>query len=124
MVKKRVKRHVPPSRIRYEESHPIIAIRVPRQIHDQLVEIREKTDQSWADLMNVALKLQEPVLTRKPDQKELDKAFEEGLEEGWKEYSIVFPCSKCGKDIIVNSENKQLIIQHLRNSGLKHKKCQ
>lgn len=120
---KSTKKKPPPSRLRYEESHPVISFRTAKGIYDQLEEVREKTGQSWADLIKVALNLQKPVLTRKPDDRELKVAFEEGWEEAWKEYSMVFPCSKCGKDIIVDSENRQFFIQYLKDHGIKHKNC-
>lgn len=65
---KSTKRKPPPSRLHYEESHPVISIRMASEIHEQLEEIREKTGQSWADLMKVALNLQKPALTRKPNE--------------------------------------------------------
>ena len=124
MAKRQGKRGIPPSRQRYEESHPTVTVRVSREIYNQLLEIREATGQSWADLMKVALKLQKPVLTRKPNEAELHISFEQGWEHAWNEYALVVPCSKCGKDITVNSDNKQSAIEYLKSGGFQHQKCQ
>lgn len=38
------KRHVPPSRSRYEKQNPTVSIRVPREMYDRLKTLKEQTD--------------------------------------------------------------------------------
>ena len=101
MVKKTTARKPPPpSRLRYEEKNPVIAIRVRRDLYSQLVTIRKQTGQSWADLLEVALKLQKPVLTpRPPNKSELDAAWKRGWEAAKEEYAVVYLCKRCGVTI-------------------------
>ena len=129
MAKSTQRRHVPPSRLRYEQSHPTIAIRVSKDIYSQLVEIREKTGQSWADLMKVALKLQEPVMEpRKAKPEELKKARREGYQVGWKEattkFQVTYACSGCGKPIELSSPGeKEAAAKYMREHNWSHRGC-
>ena len=120
MVKKIItKKSAPPSRLRYEEKNPVIAIRVRRDVHSQLVAIREQSGQSWADILEVALKLQKPVLTpRPPDQKELDAAWKRGWEAAKEEYVVVYLCKRCGKSIeLVDPKARLELAQMLYGKG-------
>lgn len=133
MVKDRVKgalpRHVPLSRLRYEQSHPCIAIRVPREVYDALVEIRKRTGQSWADLMKVALKLQEPILEpRQPDPQELAKAERRGKVAGIAEtvarYRVLYSCSECEKPMDLTSDaEKRAAARYMQEHGWHHGRC-
>jgi len=37
------KAHKPPSRIKYEQSHPTVSVRVDRKLYDELKELQELT---------------------------------------------------------------------------------
>lgn len=121
-----VKKPPPPSRLRYEEKNPVIAIRVRRDLHNQMVAIRKQTGQSWADLLEVALKLQKPVLTpRPPNKNELDAAWRRGWEEAKREYVVVYQCKRCGGTIeLVNPKAKLEVALMLWGKGsFMHDRC-
>jgi len=44
-------KHMPPSRLRYERSHPVVAIRVNRELYNELKELSKKTGKSFADFL-------------------------------------------------------------------------
>ena len=124
MVKK-IKRQ-PPSRIRYELSHPIISCRVSREIYDRLVEAKEAEDKSFADILKIGLGKQEV------QSKEILEAKTQGVDEGYKKgyaeaelrYKVNYKCSKCGQAVEVTSENsKKAISGFMREKGWAHKEC-
>lgn len=120
MVKKiTAKKSPPPSRLRYEQKNPVIAIRIRRDLHSQLVAIRKQTGQSWADLLEIALKLQNPVLTpRPPNKSELDAAWKRGWEAAKEEYVVVYPCKRCGDAIeLVDPKARLEVAQMLYGKG-------
>jgi len=54
------KRASPPSRVRYEGSHPVLSVRVPKELADQLREIRRQSGKTLGDIIREALGAQEP----------------------------------------------------------------
>ena len=54
------KRHAPPSRLRYEESHPTVSVRVSRELYDDLGELRAKSGKSLGDILREAVGRQRP----------------------------------------------------------------
>jgi len=133
MAKPKTRKKLPPSRLLYEQGHPVIAIRVSNELHRQLLDIRETTGQSWVDLLKVALEIQKPILEpRNPSQSELDKEFEEGneigYETGWEEakrrYLVSYPCSVCKVTIeLESSAEKKQVTDHMTKRRWAHKKC-
>ena len=53
------KRHLPQSRVRYQQRKPTISIRVPREIYDRLKGLREQGEKSLDDILREALGVQE-----------------------------------------------------------------
>lgn len=43
--------HKPPSRVRYEQSHPTISVRINRELYDELKELSRTTGKSFADFL-------------------------------------------------------------------------
>ena len=133
MVAKNSRKRISPSRQRYETNNPVISIRVPKELYQKLVEVRQTTRQSWTDLLRVALRLQAPVLTpRKPSQKELEEEFErcftmaydEGEADAKREYLVTYRCSVCSGPIdIEHAQEKQAAAQYMHDAGWGHAKC-
>ena len=133
MVAKNRSRKIAPSRQRYEENNPVISGRVPKEVHQKLLEIRQVTGQSWADFLKVALRLQAPVLIpRKPSEKELEEEYERGFTMGYdegeadakREYLVTYRCSVCKGPIdIEHAEVKRAAAQYMHDAGWGHSKC-
>ena len=63
MVKTQGKRgSIPPSRRRYEASHPTVSFRVDLDLYAQLKELKEKGNLSVADILKVGLERCEPLV--------------------------------------------------------------
>ena len=88
------KRRMPPSRQRYEASHPTITARVSRELYDELQRLRDTAGLSYADVLRVGL-----------DKAKVDTGkaylggFDEGMEGGWElaqeQYEVTYFCSSC-----------------------------
>ena len=63
MVNKQGKRRpTPPSRLRYESSHPTVSFRVDQDLYSRLKELKWKADLSVADVLKVGLEKSEPLV--------------------------------------------------------------
>ena len=69
-------KHIPPSRKRYEETHPVIAIRVDKALYDKVKDIKEANDISFADILKQGLGMQKA---------EAESAFSKGRDAGQRE---------------------------------------
>jgi len=97
------RRKLPPSRVRYEKSHPVVSIRLRQEDKTKLLEISEKTGKSPARLVQEALDL---------FKRDIEAVYNEGYKEGWGCFE--YPCSICGKpvqvDITNNESAKQVLL--------------
>ena len=86
------RRHLPPSRQRYEASHPTVSVRIPRELREELEELKQTAGLSMADILKAGLdKL-------KPDIEEIyDKAYGEGYAKAEEEYKVLVKCYRCGR---------------------------
>lgn len=84
------RKHVPPSRRRYEESHPTVTVRVDQELYRQLKSLRESTGQSVADVLKVGLGRVQADL--RPAQ---EQAYSDGYEDAQNEYEVTYWCSRC-----------------------------
>ena len=113
------KRRVPPSRLRYEQSNPTISIRVSRELRDRLVELKQKSGKSVADVVREALDVQEP---------SVEEAYQRGRKNGFKaaerRYRVDYRCSVCGGTLTIESpKEKQAAAQFMREYGWGHSSC-
>lgn len=111
--------HKPPSRVKYEQSHPTVSFRIERQHYDQLMKLLSKSGQSIADFFKEALSLQ---------QSNTDLVYEQGYEKGFgdakEQYSVTFPCCICQETAEVNTnEIKLLVAEFLTKFGVGHEPC-
>jgi len=111
MVKDRVK-HKPPSRIRYEQNHPVISCRVPKEVYDRFQDMREMTGKSFADILTEGIGIFEMKVEEIIDKVSKDigeDQFKLGKEEGRKEGRKIElgACEKCGKALLWDFNNKE-----------------
>lgn len=103
-----------PSRKRYEASHPVISVRVTKQIYDQLQEARQN-GQSYGDVLRVGLRIQKTNL--QPLQEKIESLELENLklDELVEKRSVRYPCYLCKRSLAVESEQeKEVCLQALR----------
>ena len=110
------KRHKPPSRIKYEQTHPVIGIRVDGLLYERLRELKRKSNMSFASLVKQGLDVLES---------SVGEAYERGHAEAEEKYSITYPCSICGEEIVVTRESKsyEAMRTYMREHGWGHSEC-
>ena len=114
--------HKPPSRIRYEQSHPVSSCRLDKKTHDLLQKRLDDAGLSFAQFVKSQLGVLE---LKMPAVKMIErKAYQKGYVKATHEYQIQLECHKCGEPmtVIPNSQMHEAIIGHLE--GLwSHKNC-
>ena len=126
-MKKTTTKHKPPSRIKYEENHPVISCRLSKADYDLLKQRLEELNISFATFVKDALGRLE---LKMPS---IDEAWSKGYDEGYKygynkakkEHQIWYYCNVCREriDIRPNSEAHKDMIQYMREHGWGHVKC-
>ena len=141
MVKARYKPpHKPPSRIRYEQAHPTVTVRVSKELHDEMKEYTETEGKSYADILKVALGAQKASSDKahNRDYKEgyakgvaerQQKAYDEGYKAGTKKERIVSlgHCTSCREPLIWNlnnAKNIEQLSQIVDKARWQHTDCQ
>jgi len=117
MVNVRVKGRVrPPPRIRYEQTHPVIAIRVDNETAERLRALAKESGKSLATLFKENLDLQE---------EHHNEVWLKGRDEGRKEHQIWYYCAVCSKriDVIPNSDSHKAIIKYMKEHSWGHGAC-
>ena len=56
------RRPLPPSRERYQQSHPTVSLRVDRDLYAQLKALKQTSDMSVADVLKVGLERCSPLI--------------------------------------------------------------
>ena len=108
-------RHQPPSKIKYNQTHPTLSIRVSQDLYDQLKELREKSGKSLGDILREALDKQAP---------STNKAFQRGFNKARRQFVVTYRCSICGGPIeVTTGREKQEIVEYMRSEGWAHGGC-
>jgi predicted transcriptional regulator len=109
------RKHQPPAKIRYNQTHPTVSIRVSKDLYDLLKELREKSGKSLGDILREALGKQAPTA---------QKAFDRGYAKARETFQVTYACSVCGKLMQVTSaDEKQAIAGYMRENGWHHVNC-
>ena len=106
----------PPSRVRYEKSHPVISFRVSQEEHDQFKNLLAKKGQSQREFFKEAIGIQEP---------KYEKAYNNGFEEAKQKFRIWYYCNVCGEKIWIkpNGDNHKAMIEYMKKEGWRHREC-
>ncbi len=78
------KKHKSPSRLRYEESHPVVSFRISQDLHDRFKEVLKCRDQSVVEFFKDALDKQQ-----------------DGFSPG---ALVALPCCCCGEPMALNTK--------------------
>jgi len=112
-------KHKPPSRIRYEQTHPTVSIRVNKELYEKLKEVKEMGNQSFADILKVALGVQ-----KRSTKGAYDRGYKTGLEEG--RVVSLGNCSNCGKVLHWNlsrEKDVELLTKAINQARYIHSEC-
>ena len=107
--------HKPPSRVRYEASHPTVTVRLSAEVHKRLLKLCQTTGKSPADVMREAVGVQEV---------SAGSAYQKGSQDTKALYAVTWKCPVCGKDVTARAEqSKKLAGEYLAQLGWKHGEC-
>ena len=113
------KPHKPPSKIKYDQSHPTVSVRVTQELYDQLKDLRERGGQSLGDILRQAVKQQKPSTTRAYNQ-----GYSQGYNDAKREFAVDYKCSVCGGNMTITSEQeKKTVAKYMREHGWSHSRC-
>lgn len=114
-MQKAISTHKPPSRRRYEASHPTVTIRVSPEVHQKLMNIRQTTGKSLGDILREAVGVQEASAR---------SAYQRGYQAAEALYAVRWKCRVCGEDCTANDEAmRKRAAQHLADIGGIHSAC-
>ena len=84
----RKKRHKPPSRVRYEQAHPTVALRLTLELKERLKQHLEARGISAATFVKEALGAHpiDTVDLAKVRRQEYETGYREGYEDGWERH--------------------------------------
>ena len=105
--RKKNKKKIPPSRQRYEQTHPVVSIRLSREISESLEKFKQAHGLSLADILKLGL-----------DKAKLDLeiAHSRGMEDGYligygsaqDEYEVTYWCGHCrGRHLSITTEEER-----------------
>lgn len=112
-------KRIPPARQRYEQSHPVVAIRVSQELYDQLQSIKTKGEKSFADILKEGLGIEKATT-----EKTYRRGYNKGYAEAKKLYCVRYPCKGCRQPLeITSEEEKEFARQAMIQVGWGHQRC-
>jgi hypothetical protein len=112
----------PPSRVRYERSHPTVSCRVTKGIYDRLRETKEREGKSFADILKIGLGILEA--KAKKDEKAYSRGYKDGYHQAELRFKVTYRCNVCGELITVNTrEARQAVKEYMQDHGWGHRAC-
>jgi flagellar biosynthesis/type III secretory pathway protein FliH len=136
-------KHKPPSRERYEQKKPVVSIRMPKELQDDLIRFLQETGRSRVTFIRIALN-QLKADHKKAFDQGYDKGYkkgydigkkdgetlgwetgyEQGKEQGKKDWAIWGYCMICGKLLYItpNSKEHRLLVDKMKKA-LFHPEC-
>lgn len=130
-MKRKTNRRKPPSRVRYEETHPTISVRVDRELRDRLDQIKTLEGKSIRDILRVGVGLQEVAAEQSYEcgfvygrGRGQDEGHQRGFEEAKRRYLVQYRCPGCGDLMEVSSDNaKRAAREYMEERGWGHREC-
>jgi hypothetical protein len=120
------KRAESPSWIKYDAAKPVISFRTDKELDERLEAVKKTEGKSNADVMRDGVGLNEVKIKSeaKIRQEAYDQGWEKGIDEAFEVFVVTYPCSKCGKEITVDSpEEKKAIRKYMREHRWCHVAC-
>ena len=124
-MKKHIKRKSP-SRVKYEQGHPVASFRISKKLNDRIQVIRKTEKRSLTQILEAGAGLLEVKI--RSEEQVRQKAFQEGQIKGYKlaesAYNITFPCSVCGQIMEVSHiDTKKAVRKFLIDGRWGHEDC-
>lgn len=107
-----------PSRNKYENNHPTISARLPKDKHDKLLALLRNLDVTLPQLLLHFIGEYEIKIMS------IEEARQKGYQEAKKTYMVTFLCRKCGKPVAITSKQaKEAVSKYMTERGWGHKEC-
>ncbi len=114
----RKKKTPPPSKIKYDNNHPTVSARLPKDKHDKLLKLLESLDMTLPQLLLNFIGEYEIKVTP------VDEARKASYEEAKKTYIVPFACKICGKPLAITSTRaKEVAGKYMTEQGWGHAEC-
>jgi hypothetical protein len=106
----------PPSRIRYEESHPVVSARLSKDDHEKLKVLLASRKESFPRFLRDAIG---------SAKAKYDRDYRLGYDKGKEDWQTWYHCAVCDKriDIIPKGESHEALIRYMREEGWQHSSC-
>ena len=120
------KRNKTPSRIRYERSHPTFSFRTYEELNNRIEAVKKAKGISNTNIVEAGVGLFEVKVKKEEEirQQIYDEVWEEGVNAAWDLLAVTYSCSKCGKQMTVDTEEeKKAIRKFIIASGWHHGDC-
>jgi hypothetical protein len=109
------KKKIPPAKIKYDQAHPVISIRVNMKLKSALEEIRQNSGKSVGDILREALQTQAP---------SVKDSYSHGFNDAKEIYAVYVKCRICGGNLLLDHDaDKKMAAKMLHASGLVHNEC-
>ena len=119
--------HKPPSRVRYEQSHPAISCRLNKETYDLLKQQLEELGDVSVCSSRAARDSPPRIKMPKPEDTERvrEEATREGYSQAIREWQIWYYCNVCKKKVTVkpNSVDHKRIIGFAKQNYWAHESC-
>jgi hypothetical protein len=112
------KKKTPPSRTKYEKTHPTVSARLPVEVRGKLLANLRILGMSVAEALKVlAGELEIKAIP-------IEAARKAGYEQAKKRYMVIYKCAVCGKYIvIVSPKEKEAAARYMTEHGWVHAEC-
>ncbi len=121
-----MKKKKTPSSGRYDKNNPVVSFRALEKDREIYLEVKQKQGVSHGDIYRAGLGIFHKKM--KDEDKIRQEAFDEGMEYGIEAieaiYAVKYPCGKCGKEMIVETEEeKKVIRKFMMDNEWGHAEC-
>jgi len=115
-----------PSRVRYEQGHPTVSCRVPREVYKRLRVVKKADDKSFSDVLKIGLGILEVQVREEAEVREQGyaKGYKKGYANAERLYKVTYPCSVCGEMLTVTDrDEKEAIGKYMQEHRWGHRAC-
>jgi len=96
MASKKTKKHIPPSREKYETSHPVISFRITKSLKDSLHTLQKETGESYSTILKRLLEDNKDLI-EDVGKKRYKKGYKQGYSHAITDFGIYYTCNSCNK---------------------------
>jgi hypothetical protein len=112
----------PPSKVKYDENHPIVSCRISKADFEKLKTSAVAENLNMVDLLKIGL----GIVEKREDNlyTEYKRGYASGFEAAEKKYRINIPCGECDEMITIEQgESMNNLKEFLINHRLHHEGC-